>query len=465
MRVLFLTHDYLPAHPAGTEIHTAELARRLRELGVETFLFTTEKDISRPHLSMTTREYEGTPVFELVNNLFYSGFEQTWDFPPAADAFARILDEVRPDVVHAMHLLYLSVGCIEEAAKRSIPVVFTLHDFWLVCPRFGQLVHADGSICHTVDAARCGTCLARFPFAQSSMQRGVARGLTALRSVTGIDLKQPVRSLAARVGRRSAGGGEVDAEVAARFEVLARERADALRARLEPCVQRFLAPSRFLLERFAGFGYDAGKFEHVPNGIELDAFEGFRREPSAHGKLRVAFLGTLAPHKAPHLVVQAWDRLEPELRERAELTIFGGGEHFPDYVRELEASAHAVGARIGGKLARGQVPSAFASIDLLVVPSVWYENMPLTLLEARATRTPVLASDLGGMRELVEEGHSGWRFPAGDVGALAGLLAERIRIGPGEDSLDFLPAPLSTQAVAEGMLARYGELSGRGCDR
>lgn len=461
MRVLFLTHDYLPAHPAGTEIHTAELARRLRERGVETAVFTTEKDVSRADRSLTRREYEGTPVFELVNNLFYDAFEETWDWPPAAEAFARVLDEVRPDVVHVMHLLYLSVGCVEEAARRGIPVVFTLHDFWLLCPRFGQLVHADGSICHQVDYGRCGSCLGGFSYAQGPLQRRVAGGLTALRRTTGIDLKGPARAVAARLGGNAGGGArDVAPEVVADYARRAEERVEALRRRLVPVVARFLAPSRFLLERMVSHGYDATLFEHVPNGIELDAFAGFERVPDPTGRVRVAFLGTLAPHKAPHVLLEAWGRLEPSLRARAELTLYGGGEHFPSYTRELAAQARAVGARLAGRLDRAEVPGAFARTDLLVVPSVWYENMPLTLLEARATHTPVIASDLGGLRELVLPGRSGWRFPPGDAGALAALLAARIEEGGGAEALDFEPAPVGTRDAARRMLTLYRELTG-----
>ena len=457
MRVLFVTHDYLPNHPAGTEIHTQELSRRLQEFGVEAELFTTEKDVSRRNLSLEVREQDGMRVHELVQNLFHDEFRETWDYPPAARAFGRVLDAFRPDVVHFMHLLYLSAGCVEEARRRRIPILFTLHDFWLTCARFGQLIHADGSICHTVEFARCGTCLAQLKWNQTRAEQRVSRLLTGVRAATGLDLKGPARRLAAHAA--GSGPGAVDPELAARMEHEARVRTEELRRRVVPLVDRFLAPSRFLLERFVAWGVPRERIEHAPNGLELGAYAGFRREAATDGRLRVAFLGTLAPHKGPHVLLDAWAALDATLRARGVLTLYGPGRHFPAYVAELERRAREVGATLAGPLARADVPRAFAAIDLLVVPSTWYENMPLTLLEARVTRTPVLASDLGGMRELVEEGRHGWRFPSGDAQALARHLERVLRDPAALARLDFGDEPpVAMQDSARAMLARYERL-------
>lgn len=418
MRILFVSHDFLPNHPSGTEIYTWQLGVRLMERGHEVHLFTTEKDVSRPHLRLDRRVFDGLQVHELVNNLFYGDFRETWDFPPAQAAFGRLLDELRPDVVHVMHLMYLSVGCVEEAAQRGIPVFFTLHDYWLQCARFGQRIHYDGSICHTIDFARCGGCLANFKFAQTPLQRRMARVLAGVRAVSGLDLARPLRRAAARLERPAPAATAPADEGAARAMARAvEEREQGLRRRLVPRVARFFAPSRFLRERFLEWGIPAEKLEHLAYGLDLAPYAGFRR--SSADRVRIAFIGTLAPHKAPHLLLEAWGRLAPELRARGRLTIHGPKQHHPDYVARLERLAAEVGAQLAGRLERDDVPRALAETDLLVVPSVWYENSPLTLHEAMATRTPVLVSDLGGMAELVEPGVNGWRFRVGDAADLA----------------------------------------------
>lgn len=456
MRILFLVHDFLPAHPSGTEVYTGALALRLAERGHEVRLFATEKDIARPHLELVQREWQGLRVHELVNNLFYDDFRETWDFPPAERAFARVLDEFRPDVVHVMHLLYLSVGCVEEAHRRGLPVFFTLHDFWLQCARFGQRIHADGAVCHTIDHARCGTCLAQFKFAQSPLEKRAARVVAGVKSVSGLDLGALARAAGERLrSAPAAAPASPDPLAAARFAVAARTRDDELRARLVPCVERFFAPSRFLCERFREWGLPAERLEALAYGLELEPFRGLTRAPRDPARLRIAFLGTLAPHKAPHLVLEAFARLPAELRARATLTLHGPKQHFPDYVAALERRASELGARLPGTLARADVPAMLAATDLLVVPSVWYENSPLTIHEARAARTAVLVSDLGGMAELVEPGRQGWRFRSGDAGDLAARL-ERLLRDPGALArLDFEPPPKDMRVSAAEMEARY----------
>lgn len=462
MRILFLVHDFLPAHPSGTEVYTGALALRLSERGHEVRLFATEKDIARAHLSLERREWEGLVVHELVNNLFYADFRQTWDFPPAEAAFERVLEEFRPDVVHVMHLLYLSVGCVEAARRRGIPVFFTLHDFWLQCARFGQRIHADGAICHTIDFPRCGTCLAQFKFAQSPLERRTARVIAGVKKASGLDLGP----LARAAGERLRGSGAPAAESAAaepgeaqRFAALAHAREDELRARLVPCVERFFAPSLFLRARFLEWGLPAERLETLAYGLELEAFRGLVR--TSGERLRIAFLGTLAPHKAPHLVLEAWARLPAELRARATLTLHGPKHHFPAYVAELERRAAELGAELPGTLVRADVPRALASTDVLVVPSVWYENSPLTIHEARAARTAVLVSDLGGMSELVEPGRQGWRFRVGDAGDLAAHLERLLRAPELLARLDFEPPPKDMRVSAQELEQRYAQALAR----
>jgi glycosyltransferase involved in cell wall biosynthesis len=484
MRILLVSHDFLPKHPAGTEIYTFQLAQHLRRLGHDAHVFTTEKEISRPNLGVHLRHYQGVPVHELTNNLFYNRFEETWDYSPVERSFSIFLDDFRPAVVHFMHLMYLSIGCVEEVQRRGLPVFYTLHDYWLQCARFGQRLHADRSICHTIDFARCGQCLEKFKFSQTRTQRAAAKGLALLRSATGIDLGPLAREWSERFNPRSSdklagptasksksnlsGGGlpapasdvspppeELTRGQSAMMEAVAR-RDEGLRRRLLPVVDRFIAPSRFLRESFIRWGIPEEQVLYMRTGIDLEHFEGFERR--AGFKLRVGFIGTVVPHKGVHILLQAWLRVPAELRERAELEIHGPTHHTPDYVRAVERLAEQAGVRLAGALEREQVPRVLERTDLLVVPSVWYENSPLIILEALITRTPLLVSDLGGMAELVVHGEHGYRFRVGDPEDLAARLADLIR--EPERMQSFYRDPHPVRGVAEDaaqLLALYGE--------
>ena len=172
------------------------------------------------------------------------------------------------------------------------------------------------------------------------------------------------------------------------------------------------------------------------------------------------FLGTLVPLKGAHVLLEAWESLDPALRARGTLTLSGPAEHAPEYAQDLRRRAAGVGVRVEGALARDEVQGALASTDLLVVPSLWFENRPLVVLEALAARVPLLVSDLGGMPELVQEGVAGWRVTPGDVGAMAERLSSLLDDPSPLDRLSFAVDELlpSWDDLAESVAAHYDEL-------
>jgi len=452
VKVLLVSHDFLPKHHAGTEIYTFEVGKSLR---------------GRQHLTVHMREYGGLPVHELTNNLFYNDFGETWDHPQVVKSFQLLLDDLKPDVVHFMHLMYLSVGCVEEVARRGIPVLYTLHDYWLQCPRYGQRIHANGSICHEIDFDVCGECLTDLKFRQTRVERAIAKVIAGVNSRTGVNLAPAARKLGDLIKGRSraplpqggAGAEHEDGAPSPEAQRLARqvrERDRDLRERLVPVVYRFLAPSRFLRQRFLDWGIPPEQIRYLRTGIDLEPFRGFRRTPS--DVLRVAFIGSPVPHKGVHVLLEAWGRLAPELKAKGRLKIFGNLTHNPPYIRRIQRLSERFGGELCGGLARSQIPSALAEIDLLVVPSIWYENSPLIILEALATRTPILVSDLGGMAELVEQGVSGHHFRVGDAAHLGELLA-RFLAHP-EELEQLYPGELEVKSVqrdAELLEELYGE--------
>lgn len=422
MRVLLATHRFLPAHQAGTEVYTARLARALVDAGEAVEVLCAEKDVARPDLSLRERTYQGLPVHEVVNNLFHRSLRETWDHPRIDRVLGELLDRVQPDLLHIQHLLHLSSGLVGEARRRGVPVVMTLHDFWLQCPRFGQRVHVDGSVCETVELHRCAGCVARTPFALGSLERRLSSGLARLHATLGLDLGGPARAARrALAGRRRPPAAHESAPAKAQAAAQAlEERARGLRERLAQ-VARFLSPSEFLRRELVAWGLPPERTLHLPTGLERRPAPRAPRETGA--PLRVLFLGSRIRVKGAHILLEAWGRLSPELRARGELRVVGPDRHEPQYQAELRALAARAGARLEGAVPPARVPAELASADLLVVPSVWFENAPLVILEALSAGTALLVSDLGGMAELVEEGVGGWRFPPGDAQALAARLA------------------------------------------
>jgi len=433
MRLLLVSHRYPPVHAAGTELYTAQLAAGLVRRGHEVRVFTAEKDISAPDLSVRERELDGVRVFELVNNLHYQDPRQSWELPAAAEAFARVVDEWKPDLIHFQHLLHFSVGCAEVARKSGAGVVMTLHDYWLQCARFGQRIHVEGTVCYEIDRARCAQCLSHFKYAQTKAEQKLAGWISGLKEKTGIDLGPVARG----AGRALSRGTERALSRMAVEDATARdqlseelwtarlaERDYDFRTRLLPSIDRFLSPSAFLRDRFVEWGMQPEHIEHLATGVDLEAFGGLPREPRGD-IVRIAFLGSMIPAKGPEVLLEAWSRLSTDQRSRAQLELFGPAAQ-PDYARRLESLAQACGAELRGPLQREAVAAQLVRTDLLVVPSVWFENAPLVILEALAARTPLLVSRLGGMAELVQSGEHGLHFAPGDADDLARNLGELI---------------------------------------
>ena len=107
MRILEVIHDYLPLHAAGSEIYTAHLCRALVDAGHDVAVFTTEQHPDREQFTLVEREHDGVPVHEGVYNHIYADVSEHWDDPQMAAAFERVLERVRPDVVHVQGMQFV----------------------------------------------------------------------------------------------------------------------------------------------------------------------------------------------------------------------------------------------------------------------------------------------------------------------------------------------------------------------
>jgi glycosyltransferase involved in cell wall biosynthesis len=415
LKLLQLIHDWLPRHAAGSEIYTAHLAAALRAAGHEVAVFTCEEDRAAPQWSLRERAHDGVPVFEAVYNRVYDDLSEQWDDPRMADVFARVLERWRPDLLHVQGLQFVGgVSALRAAATRGVPVVMTLHEYWLLCPRAGLMYDPTGRACETATPADCARCVDAFPI--DRLRWGDARhgGAAAPGQPPGRPdaADQPASGRFAELGNRrwfarALAQREVDLEAARHL------------------VGRFIAPSRFLLERFVAAGWPREKLVHADYGFPPPA--PVAHAPRGRGPLRVAFAGTLSDYKGPEVLARALVRLAEAAPRGAppavRAAIHGHLDWFPEVTAKLVALAARCPEwlRVAGPFPPDARDAVLADLDLLVVPSLWWENSPLTIHEAWQRGVPVLASDRGGMAELVGRG-GGALFPPGDDLALAGLL-------------------------------------------
>jgi len=428
MRILFVAHYYLPHHQAGTELYTRGLVREFKRQGHQVSVFASE-DQSRPGLALKTDEDEGVKVFRLDHSEPFD-FKSGYLRPEFDEIFGKILDELKPDLVHFQHLLRLSVGFVSEAYQRKIPAVLTLADYWLICPAIIMLKPED-RVCPGPDfAGACAHCphsfSAFYPGEASAERAGIYQLAEA-----GLGLahkwkrKLPpnwVDWLREKFGKK--------AELEQRLGLL-RERWSEMR-KMTDQLSLLIAPSKFLSEMMIKSGMaPKEKIIYSDYGFGTERFQQDRSPFLVpRSSLTLGFIGTLVRHKGVHLLLQAL-RMIPA--QNLELKIFGEEKDFPGYVRMLKKIA-GKDKRIKwmGRIENDLIPEALSQIDVLIVPSLWYENSPLTIHEAFLAKVPVIASNLGGMAELVQEGRGGILFEPNNFADLSekiqGLLKNPDRL-------------------------------------
>jgi glycosyltransferase involved in cell wall biosynthesis len=345
---------------------------------------------------------EGVPVHRCSVHPRHSANRELGEFenPLVAELFARWFAASGFDLVHVFHLRNIGLSVLREAQRRAVPAVVLLMDFWFLCPNF-LLLRRDGALCEGPPDRGFGCIGCMDPKLQEQVDGdGLRPLLEALR-----DEGPPRAGLAPTPARRA------HALVSRKEQMFA-----ALRS-----ASAVIAPSRFLRSMFEAQGFPAGAIRHLPYGLDLTRLQSMpasrKRGRRRADPLTVGYVGSISRHKGVHLAIQA---VLASGRDDVRLSVHGGLDSHPDYSEELKALA-AGDPRIAfrGRFESDELGGVLAQIDVLAVPSLWYENTPFSMLEALHFGLPVLASDLGGLAEVVQHEKNGLLFKAGDVAALA----------------------------------------------
>jgi glycosyltransferase involved in cell wall biosynthesis len=181
-----------------------------------------------------------------------------------------------------------------------------------------------------------------------------------------------------------------------------------------------VAPTRFLKKAYEANGI-AVPMTDIWFGVDIDRSPKPVR-PEGHRPV-IGFIGQIAPHKGTDLLLKAFQRLP---RDSAELRIYGPADQDPVYMETLKNLAEDRPVTFQGIFPSEEMADVLRGIDLLVIPSRWYENSPLVLLNSLASHTPVLVSDVEGMTEFLEPGRNGYAFERGSVESLAQQLGKLV---------------------------------------
>jgi len=320
----------------------------------------------------------------------------------AVQRIRGLLALIRPQIAHAHNIYHhLSPSVLVELHRRDVPVVLTLHDLKLVCPAYKM--HTQGRIC---ESCRGG----------------------ALRNVVKYRCIKDSTAMSALVW--------LESTVHKALDIYMRN------------VTRFVVPSRFFLDKFADWGVDTSRFVHIPNSIDVDALEASEEPGDAF-----VYLGRLVPEKGVATLVKA------AAKARVRLRIIGAGPE--------EAALRQLAQNLGGDveftgyLSGSKLRAAISSARAVVIPSEWYENAPLSVMEASALRRPIIGADIGGIPELIRQEETGFVFRSGSVEALAEVLERVQRLPPeglrglGAAGREWMRAEFSPSAYRDRMFALY----------
>ena len=366
----------------GSETYYFGLAEGLKAFGHEVHFFAMEGPDNVPcedeDLFVSPKDYNGpTSLSQKVSaaaSLVYS--------KEAKQKFQALCERVQPDIVH-MNLVHrqitLSILDVPYLKAHHVPVLFTSHDYILVCPSYVML-DGSGDVCDACLGGKFVNCLKR-------------------RCVKGSTAKSAMGLLEAECLKIHGAYRKID---------------------------RIIAPSEFMREKLIEGGFSAHQVVYMQNFAKQEILDNASK--GADGTNRdnpyLLFFGRLSKEKGIDLLVDAFISAIPSLPAAARLVIAGDGPERQNIEEKIASAGPCVSSRIElvGYQDKEGVRRYAEGALLAVASSRWRENMPYSIVEAFALGTPVIGTNIGGIPELVVEGETGFICEPNSTSSLADAI-------------------------------------------
>ncbi|MEZ5651343.1 MAG: glycosyltransferase [Burkholderiaceae bacterium] len=277
----------------------------------------------------------------------------------------RIIEAANVRLMHAHNVYHhLSPSVFAAATAADVPVVLTLHDYKLICPAYNML--ANGEVCEACKGGRLHNVVRNRCIKGSIALSGLIAVESAVHRITGAYQRH---------------------------------------------VNRFVSPSQFLIDKCVEFGWDRDRFSLVHNSI--DAHE---HELADQVGTRFVYIGRLSHEKGMTTLIDA------ATRSGVGLDVVGTGP-LDQALRRQVADSNADIVFHGFQTGQA-LWDILRGARALVLPAEWYENAPISVLEAYATGKPVIVAAIGGLPEMVAHGQTGLVFESRNADALADALSQ-----------------------------------------
>jgi glycosyltransferase involved in cell wall biosynthesis len=326
----------------------------------------------------------------------------------------KLLNNIKPDIAHFHHLIGFSAKIIPEVKKMGIPVFFTPTDFWAICPKIQLYKQSKQMVCSGPDAEdiNCFKCYKNIP-------TGLVKFLFWLADGPLKKLGWPWNEISALKERKQKMIKYIN-------------KAD-----------RILPATQFLANMLIKHGVLKDRIRILPYGIDINC-QPLEKHQKRDKTLVIGYIGTLSFNKGAHILLKSLKYLNAT-PNRIIVQIYGNFDLSDRYCRLLKKLAQeitTVSVNFMGTFQHQEMGRVLNKFDIIVIPSVWYEDTPLVLCSALTAKIPVVVSDLGGMTEIVKEGNDGFYFQSNNPHSLAFVIQ------------DFIDDPLLSSQLQQKMTAK-----------
>ncbi len=396
LRILQIVHDFPPFSFSGTELYTLNLSEELQNLGHEVMVLHPVLFNDKEPYSFERAVYNGVNVVQFnvyeQNGPLRSDFYNTsYDEP-----FERFLSSHSFDLVHFQHLYGLSANWVSIAKSLRLPVFLKIDDMFFYCRQI-HLTEKGKTYCSGPESIdKCLNCM------NSKSNKS--------------------------------------AEEAAQVYKYLTFRKEFLQNIFQQ-VDFVHSPSHFLKRTSIENGFNNSKFQVIPTGIK--PFKVSKKKVVAGGAIRIAFLGNIDVRKGIQDFLAAIEICQKEsgagrLKTDLEFVIYGHHSNNDLYHEMLLRINKHKNVDYKGPFSSKERPQIFSEIDLLIMSSIG-ENYPFILREALFAKVPVVATEIAGVPEIVDDGENGFLYAPGDVEALTSIFLKLARNRSILEELDWEP--------------------------
>jgi glycosyltransferase involved in cell wall biosynthesis/MoaA/NifB/PqqE/SkfB family radical SAM enzyme len=376
MNILKIIHGYPTNYNAGSEVYSQSICNELSKQH-KVSVFTREENPYSPDFAIRHENANDNLDFYFVNN---PQGKDGYRHEQLDNNFAELLKQIKPDIAHIGHLNHLSTGLVDELNKQNIPIVFTLHDFWLMCPRGQFLTRSIGEannfhLCAGQQDSKCATNCYKVYFSGNKA-----------------DEEQDIESWSNWVHNRMIETKGIINKV-----------------------DLFISPSQYLRNRFINyFSILESKIIFLDYGFPTKYLTQTEKSKEKTN-FTFGYIGTHTVAKGVNDLIEAFKQIE----EPATLKIYGRENGQSTKALTLLAATSKNKIEFAGEYFNHNLANdVFSKVDCIVVPSIWAENSPLVIHEAQSCKIPVITADFGGMKEYVQHKVNGLLFEHRNINSL-----------------------------------------------